>query len=216
MNLLFVLLSFVLPVMVTSSKCISINKNYNGTDNFVHIKSGDRPFNVVESSAGQKPFLYTSQGIENGCLVNRVGQPISGFVLEFKSKTMKLKDRRKVQAYVFTFGQKETVNHFSLNVYDYGDYSPYQATDKSKMMLKAFDKNNKRIKGTSGSSQLLVPQTKKAVNGDACTQGVHMLSVEGEGIYKVVLTFKTKLKNGKKKKFISDPFTAFGSICYNK
>ena len=47
-------------------------------------------------------------------------------------------------------------------------------------------------------------------------EGVHILTVEGEGIFKVVLSFKTKMTNGETKSFISDPFTAFGNVCYNK
>ena len=62
------------------------------------------------------------------------------------------------------------------------------------MILKAYDENDGEIK-TTGSCQLHVPKSKKEVYGDACKEGMHILSIEGNGITKVILSFKTKMPN---------------------
>ena len=124
-------------------------------------------------------------------------------------------DKQKKNAFSFTFAEGIKVSEFSLNMLDYGDWNPNGAS-WHQVSLTAYN-----ALGTILSQDVIEHQTQAgrtvglegdaAFTTDANRFGSTLLSVMGEDITKVELTFDN---NGGREGYSSDPNVGFDFVSF--
>lgn len=123
--------------------------------------------------------------------------------------------------YVFTFSPDVTVDYFSVQMLDYGDFNPVNATEHA-VTLMAYDANNVVVSshqlsftsdgqtlprgGSAGDLWL----TGDAVSSTAGQPGKYSFTVSGNAITRVALEFSSDLGPG-----ATDPLFALAILCFS-
>lgn len=119
----------------------------------------------------------------------------------------------------FTFKDGYTASTFSLLMMDYGDYNPFKAKSYGAYLM-AYDINGEKIEGVFDSLVYdhQAKEGEKAKYGDATDSrglyGQTELSVQGEGIAYLDLTFDFLDKKGNSYDKSFDPFIGFDKVSF--
>ncbi|MBK7896494.1 MAG: hypothetical protein IPJ90_16790 [Anaerolineaceae bacterium] len=166
--------------------------------------------NAISVAENQQPRAY---GAPNGdASISNGGVSILGNGFS---------DIEQQHDYSFTFAPNVTVDYFSVNMLDYGDFNPNLATEHA-VALVAYDTNGEVVSSdtlsfTSDGDRL--PQGGSAgdlwLTGDAVSSmpgdpGNYFFTVTGNAITRVALEFSSNLGVG-----ATDPFFALSVLCFS-
>ena len=165
-------------------------------NDWLNIQLGFKELVLVKKETTDISFLayranvLTKNNTNNGCLDGSWGFAVCP--VDDSSKRLAINDE-----IVFSFPVGVTVSHFSIDIFDYGDWYPGGGTEPVQVSLK--DQNNNTSVYTFNSSA-------SATLYDACegTEGIKTLVINEAGITEVTLSFSGKM----------DPGVAFDNICF--
>jgi hypothetical protein len=166
--------------------------------------------NAVVVTENQEPKAYGAPNGDNSILNGGVGVLGNGF-----------SDSEQLHDYNFTFSPDVTIDYFSIQMLDYGDFNPVQAVENS-VVLAAYDANDVLVNSdaldfTSDGKSL--PRDGSAgdlwVTGDAISAvpgepGNFTFTVTGNEITRVSLEFSSDLGSG-----ATDPNFALAVLCFS-
>ena len=159
--------------------------------------------NVVAIAEGQEPKLYTGPNIP-GNLVNYGSGDYGG-----------ISDSEQIHDYNFSFAPGVTVDYFSINMLDFGDYNPNGATEHNASLVAYDSAGNVVATDTLSftSDGVLVKGQGLWITGDASAAvgqpGNYYFVVAGTGIASLELQFSSNLGDGP-----SDTKFGFSVLCF--
>ena len=168
--------------------------------------------NAVAIGSGQQPKAYSGpNGTNNTNILNvNIDSLYAGF-----------SDIDKQHDYVFTFAPNKSINYLSLNMLDYGDINPNQATQHN-VDLVAFNKDGLEVGRDTlafTSDGQVIPHSGSAgdlwLTGDAFDAlpgqpGNFTFGIDAAGITRVELQYSSNLGNG-----FTDPNFGLSSLCFS-
>ncbi|MCB0482830.1 MAG: hypothetical protein KDC83_15480 [Flavobacteriales bacterium] len=165
--------------------------------------------NAVVVAETQDPKAYGAPNGDNSILNGGVDALLNGFF-----------DETKTHEYDFSFGPDLTVDYFSVQMLDYGDFNPVHASEQS-ISLAAYDANGALVDINTlayTSDPASLPRSGSAgdlwLTGDAITAnpgqpGNYTFFVSGQGIARLELQFASDLGPG-----ATDPNFALSVLCF--
>lgn len=131
-------------------------------------------------------------------------------------------DTDRIHEYDFSFAPGKTVNQFSINMYDYGDFNQYNATEHE-VRLTAYDINGNVIDAdvlSYTSDAGTIPHSGSAgdlwFTGDAVSSrpgqpGNYTFNIEGQGIARVEFRASSNTNPDAR----SDPYFSLAVLCFS-
>ncbi len=184
--------------------------NVEGLDTIIPDLNINSTGYAVAIAEGELPRAYNAPNENDARIINGgVDQILGGF-----------SDINKVHEYSFSFAPDVSVNYFSLQMLDYGDYNPLEAT-WNQVYLAGYNANGMIVDSdilTFTSDGRILPRSGSAgdlwFTGDAITSrpgqpGNFNFIVAGDGIVRLELRFTSNLGEG-----ATDPNFALSVLCF--